>query len=210
MILLPRGVLIMSVRYVPLLLCLLLTASTSQAAEVGKPVADVRLTGVDGKMTTLHALKGKSAVVAVFVSFECPVSTSYVPLLNELAKTYQSKNVAFVALAPTQDEPASLAKQAKEFEQAFPLYRDDELKAARALSAKRVPEAFVLDRDLVLRYRGRIDDGYAARLQKKQKKEHDDLRDAVEAVLAGKAVREAVTEAVGCPIIYPREKTSTG
>jgi peroxiredoxin len=180
-----------------------------RAADIGKPVADVKLIGVDGKMTNLHALKGKT-VVAVFLSFECPVSNSYAPVLNELVKSYHDKNVAFIALAPTKDDAAELAKQAKEFDLKFTLYRDAELKVARALDAKKVPEAFVLDRDLKLCYRGRIDDGYAQRLVPKKKFDRHDLRDAIDAVLAGKSIKEPITEAVGCPIFYPREQTTAG
>src|SRR5205814_7220610 len=73
-----------------------------------------------------------------------------------------------------------------------------------------VPEAFVLDGKLNLRYRGRIDDGYARRLEKKKNFDRHDLRDALDAVLAGKAVREPVTEAVGCRIFYPKEKAVAG
>src|SRR5438128_1680817 len=102
------GAFTMPGRVPALLLGLILTANPVAAAEINRPVGDVRLAGVEGKNSTLHAHKGKAAVVAVFLSFECPVSNSYVPLLNELARTYQAKNVAFLALAPTQEEAATL------------------------------------------------------------------------------------------------------
>src|SRR5262245_60718071 len=96
------------------ILALALLAGSAPSDGIGKPVADVKLTATDGKSTTLHAFKGKT-VVAVFLSFECPVSNSYAPVLNELAKSYQDKNIVFLALAPAQDDAAVLAKQAKEF-----------------------------------------------------------------------------------------------
>src|SRR5438105_70950 len=179
----------MSPRFISsLVLALVVGMLPAGAAEIGKPVADVPLIGVDGKTTSLHVLKGKT-IVAVFLSFECPVSNSYAPILNELAKSYAGKNVAFIALAPTKEDLAALARQAKEFDLCFPLYRDAELKVARALDAKKVPEAFVLDKDLKLCYRGRIDDGYAQRLVPKKKFDRHDLRDAIDAVLAGKPIR---------------------
>src|SRR5438067_13115331 len=138
------------------------------AAEIGKPVADVRLTGVDGKPLALHALKGK-VVVAVFLSFDCPISNSYAAPLSEMSKEYAGKNVVFLGLAPTQDDSAALAKQAKEFQLTFPLYRDADLAVAKNLGAKTVPEAFVIDSKMTLRYRGRIDDGYVKRVVKEQK-----------------------------------------
>ena len=191
-----------------LLLLAFLPSGTIVAADV-KPTADVPLTLVDGKKTTLHAYKGKP-IVAVFLSFDCPVSNSYVPILNELAKAYPDKNVIFLAIAPTQDEAALLAKQAKECNLAFPLVHDSELKLARTLDAKKVPEAFVLDSELVVRYRGRIDDRYAERLVLKKNFARHDLQEAIAAVVDKKPVKEAVTEAIGCPIFYPREKAEQG
>jgi peroxiredoxin len=196
------------VRLLPVLLVALLAGSLS-AAEVGKPVADIRLTSLDGNALSLHDLKGK-VVVAVFLSFECPISNSYTAPLSEMSKEYAGKNVVVLGFCPTQDAVAELAKQGKEFQLAFPIYRDADLSVARALGARTVPEAFILDGKMILRYRGRIDDGYAKRVVKKQKVEHHDLRDALDAVLAGKEINSPVTEAVGCPILYPRDKVATG
>src|SRR4051812_1802829 len=97
----------------PLFLLLLSTGPTL-AADIGKPITDVRLHGVDGKTIQLRDLKDHSAIVVVFLSFECPVSNSYAPVLNELAKTYGPRKVAVLAIAPTDDAAAELAKQAKE------------------------------------------------------------------------------------------------
>ena len=151
---------------------------------------DVRLTGLDGKPVAIP--KERAAVVAVFMSFECPVSNSYVAALNELARVYGPRRVVFVGILPTADDAAALVKQAGEFNLSFPLCRDADLTVARAFDSKTVPEAFVLDRDLVLRYRGRIDDGYAARLtESRPVASSHDLREALDDVLAGKAVSQA-------------------
>ncbi|MBI1916181.1 MAG: redoxin domain-containing protein [Planctomycetes bacterium] len=171
-------------------------------ANLGKKIENVRLTGLDGKPLALADLPKREALVAVFLSFECPVSTSYLPALNELARDYASRKVAFLGICATTDEAATLARQAKEFQLAFPLFRDDKLAAAQSFQAGRVPEAFVLDRQRVLRYRGRIDDTYAARLKKKAAASRHDLKAALDEVLAGKPVSVPLTEPVGCPIRY--------
>jgi peroxiredoxin len=179
------------------------TAHADPAADspgVGKKVENVRLADADGKAFALHDLKDRKAVAVVFLSFDCPVSRSYAAPLADLAKAYEDRGVAFVAVCPTDDEPAVLAKLAREFRIPFPVLRDDRLTAADAFGARTVPEAFVLDGGFVLRFRGRIDDAWAARLKKNPKPTHDDLHDALDAVLAGKAVAEPVTEPVGCPI----------
>jgi peroxiredoxin len=166
----------------------------------GKKVENVRLRGVDGKVRELDLLKGSPAVVVVFVSFECPMATGYLPALNELARAYGPRKVAFLAVCPTDEEPAALAREARSYGLAVPLIRDRRREAVRAFGARTVPEAFVLDRDLVVRYRGRIDDGYSARLKKKPAVTRHDLRLALDEVLAGKPVAAPVTVAFGCPI----------
>src|SRR5262249_47035086 len=134
----------------------------------------------DGKSLALADLHDRTAIVAVFLSFECPVSTSYLSALNGLAKEYAIQKVAFIGICPTSDEAAVLARQAKEYPLTFPLFRDDKLATARAFQARSVPEVFVLDRQLVLRYRGRIDDSYAARLKKKSQTTRHDLKAALD------------------------------
>src|SRR6185503_5839507 len=77
--------------------------------------------------------------------------------------------------------------------------------AVRALAAEMNSEAFVLDSGRVLRYRGRIDDGYSARLKRNARVTSRDLETALDSVLAGKPVATAVTRALGCPIVPLRD-----
>src|SRR5262249_39917368 len=113
---------------------------------------------------------------------------------------------AFLGICPSSDEAAALARQAKEFAVTFPLFRDDKLAAARAFQARTVPEVFVLDRQLVLRYRGRIDDTYAARLKKKAQTTRHDVKPALDELIAAKPISLPVTEAVGCPILFEKPR----
>src|SRR5262249_52047749 len=73
---------------------------------------------------------------------------------------------------------------------------------AGRFDARRTPEAFVLDRDRRVRYRGRIDDQYGVGIHKPTATRHE-LRDAIDAVLAGRQPSTTVTEAPGCPIDRP-------
>ena len=179
-------------------------------SNVGQKVENIRLGGLDGKSLTLADFKDKDAIVVVFLSFDCPVSTSYTAALNELARTYGPRKVAFLGILPTDEDAAALKKQAREYQLSFALFRDGSLRAARTFQARHVPEAFVLDRGRVLRYRGRIDDSFAARLKKKPAPSRHDLRAALDEILAGKPVTVPTTEAVGCPIQYPKPRTAPG
>ena len=69
-----------------------------RAADTGKPVANVKLPDADGKLHALHDLKNKKAIVAVFLSFECPVSNSYSSLLAAMHAKYSPLGVAFVGI----------------------------------------------------------------------------------------------------------------
>src|SRR6266542_1563128 len=151
-----------------------------------------------GTVTLPEHYKSAKAVVVVFISFECPVAKSYIAPLGELAKTYAEKGVTLVAVCPD-DGPAEVKKQAAEFKVAFPVFADPELKAVRELGAKRVPEAFVLDAKGVLRYRGRIDDRWLSPSKLNPRTPVPDLANAIDEVLAVKAVTLAETPAVGCP-----------
>src|SRR5439155_4395904 len=85
-----------------------------------------------------------------------------------------------------------------------PVYKDDGFAAVDALKAATTPEVFVLDRHSILRYRGRIDNGYYARLKKNPQVTSHDLKNALDDLLAGRPVREPATPSVGCPIVRDR------
>jgi peroxiredoxin len=158
-----------------------------------------------GKPWSLDSVRDRKAVVVVFLSFDCPVSNSYASTLTELYRKHEDKGVAFVAVNSSDDlSTAELAKQAAEFKLPFPVLMDDRFKVADLFQAKVAPEAFVLDHNRVLRYRGRIDNAYSARLKKNPRTTEHDLDAAVADVLAGKHVRTPATKAVGCPIVRER------
>jgi peroxiredoxin len=172
--------------------------------KLGEYIKGVAFTDAGGKRHALDDLKGKKAVVVVFLSFECPVSTSYAPALADLARTYGKRGVAFVGVSVGEEETAEqAARQARELGLPFPIFADRRGSAASAFKAAITPEVFVLDSKLVLRYRGRIDDRYAARLQQKTRIGRHDLRQALDELLAGKIVSEPATLAIGCPVQLP-------
>ncbi len=179
-------------------------------AKLGEKIPDLAFHDAAGRPITLHGFKDKKAVVVVFFSFECPVSASYAPVLADLARTYGERGVAFLAVCPNVEETADqLARQARDYRIPFPVVLDEHQAAARALAAAFTPEAFLLDRNFVLRYRGRIDNRYAARLKKNPQVSRHDLRQALDELLAGKPVSEPATLAIGCPL--PRsESTRSG
>jgi hypothetical protein len=86
---------------------------------------------------------------------------------------------------------------------AMPAAIDRDRSASTAAEATITPTAVIVDRAGELRYRGRIDNLYAALGKTRQVVTSHDLRDALDAVLAGRAVQRPDTEAIGCFITDP-------
>ena len=171
---------------------------------IGHKLAGFSLRDVAGKDRSLDELAGKRATIIVFLSTECPMSNSYLEPLGELVKKHEGQGVRLVLVNPSAQETESqVASHAREYSIQFPVLRDPDLTVADALGAKVTPEAFLLDSDRVVRYRGRIDDQYVSRVKRREQKTHNDLQEAIEELLAGKPVSRPETEALGCPIARP-------
>src|SRR5574341_1229336 len=176
--------------------CLAPLAAIAGAAEVDKPAPLFQLKSVDGKEYNLESLKGKKAVVVMFISVRCPVSNAYNDRMVKLFDDYSGKDVAILGVNSNVTESVDDAKQhAQANKFAFPVLKDDGNVVADAYGAQVTPEIFVLDDKLILRYHGRIDDS-----QKPAGVSTNDLRDALNAMLAGKEIGRKETKAFGCTI----------
>jgi len=164
-------------------------------------VANFTLKDLGGKDWSLAGQAGEKGIVLAFVSAECPMSNDYLPVLVDLAKKYADKGIAFAAINANPDEdPKQIAAHAKDYRLNFPLLLDDKQIGLQALQAEVNPEVFLLDSGLVVRYRGRIDDNYSARLKKTARVDRHDLKEAIDELLAGKPISVPTTKAIGCTI----------
>jgi len=165
-------------------------------AAVGSLVADFKLPDASGKEHSLASLKGKKGTVLIFVATKCPVSNAYNARMEKLAQDYRARGVNVVGINSNYSEPAAEIKQhASENGLSFTILKDAGNQVADRLGAQVTPEAFVLDAAGKLVYRGRIDNS-----RNGDSVSSNDLRDALEAVLAGKAVEKAEVRAFGCSI----------
>jgi len=164
------------------------------------PIAPFALRDTDGRTWRPADARESKAVVLVFVVAGCPLADLYAPRLAELAREYGNKGAAFVAVGVNrQADVRDLARYARRHSLGFPVLLDADGAVADRLGAERSPEAFVLDKERKVRYRGRIDDQYGVGV-KKPAPARRELVDALEAVLAGRPVAVPVTAAPGCPI----------
>ncbi|MFM8275348.1 MAG: redoxin family protein, partial [Gemmata sp.] len=176
---------------------------------LNKVIENIKLPATGGKTPSLRDHAGGKGTVVLFLSFDCPVSNSYAIILTELQKTYGTKGLNFVAFVPTDDAAEKIAKKAGEFKLPFPVISDSNRVAAEAFKATVTPEAFVLDHNHVLRYRGRIDNQYYGRMKKNPAVTERDLRDALEALVNGKGVPNPATRAIGCHIDSQERKVTS-
>jgi len=169
-----------------------LLASAPSVLEIGKAAPDFMITPIQGETFRFaEALQGHAATVVVFLSVVCPYSNYNDTHLSDLARELGPRGALLVGVNSNRTETAQeVAEHARSKGQTFPIMKDTGNHVADALGASVTPEAFVFDHDGHLRYRGRI----------RSKQGASDLKDAIEAVLAGRAVKTPVAKAFGCAI----------
>jgi peroxiredoxin/mono/diheme cytochrome c family protein len=175
------------------------SAALAHAAEPTR-IAPFTLPDAAGKAWTLPDRKLAPLVVVVFTGTACPVNNAYMPVLAKLHQEYAGKGVAFVAInsVPVDDAKAT-AEHAKKVGLPFPVLKDAKQQVAERFGAECTPEAFVLDADRAIRYRGRIDDQNGIGF-KRPVPTRRDLAVALDELLAGNAVSVARTEVEGCSL----------
>jgi hypothetical protein len=182
------------------LLCSTAGASGEARGPVDRLPSTVEVFGVDGRPMGLEAPEG-GALAIVFLWTPCPNSNQYSPTLNEIAGAFETDRVRFVGLYVDADlTDGEVAGHAREYALAFPIGRSGAVRLAGELGVETVPSALVVDDSGQIRYRGRIDDQFFDLGRRRQVVRSRDLRDAIAAVLAGEAVRDPVTEAIGCTL----------
>jgi len=155
---------------------------------------------VDGKTVAFKPGDGKVSVV-VFTCNQCPYAKAFEPRILELARQYQAKGVVFYAIDPndeSQNSIESLAEmkaRATERGYSFPYLKDGDSAIAHAYGARVTPHVYVIDGTGVLRYRGYVDDS-----AKPEERRTTGLANALDDLLAGKAVANQSTRAFGCTI----------
>ncbi len=178
-------------------------ASSAADKKGSSPILPARAEGARGKPVSL-AIPPNGALVVVFYSTECPISNAYTPALNQIARDYAAKPVRLVAVCADPDlTDGEILKHQRDYAIQYEIAIDRRGSLAGKLGAKLTPEAFVIDATGVIRYRGRIDDQFASRGKRRVVPQTHELKDAIDAVLAGQAVPKAVVEAVGCPLPDP-------
>ena len=168
---------------------------------LGDAAPDFLLQGVDGKQYSLDSFKEKAVLVVIFSCNHCPYVKAYEDRMVAIQKDYADKGVQFVAInsndatAYPEDGFDEMVKRAKEKGFNFPYLRDESQKAVEAYGGICTPHVFAFDGERKLRYRGRIDDS-----KEVPKVTVNDLRNALDDLVAKREVRVPDTRPFGCSI----------
>ena len=177
-----------------------LTTFFSLAACVPSAPGDLSLMDLDGRPQKPLDLSGVKVNVVIFITNDCPIANSYAPEIKSIIGEYSSRGAGFFLVHVDPDLGLEKAKKhAADFGYENAILRDPRHVLVSELEADVTPEAFVIGKSGVL-YRGRIDDLYADLGKKRRQARTRDLRDALDAVLSGRAVKNPTTTAVGCYI----------
>jgi len=167
---------------------------------IGQTIADFVLPDHKGIKRGLADWKDAKVLVVCFMGTRCPIGNAYVPTLLDLQKDYRAQGVQVIGINPNlSDSDKDIASHVEKYQVSFPVLIDPQQVVADQFDARRTPEVFVLDHRRVVRYRGRIDDRFGY-LYKRAKSRRQELKVAIDEVLAGKTVSVATTDPVGCLI----------
>ena len=181
-------------------------AQTRPAAPSTAPAVDaVRVPDVEGVPRRPLVLEaGQKAAVFLFLTTDCPISNSYAPELIRIMNAYAARGVRFYVVHTDVDRtPAEAKKHADAFgfsKAPCAVLMDNKRDLAHDLGACVTPQTVVVGVGGAIHYRGRIDDKWVDYGKSRVAPTTRNLRDALDAVLAGRPLAVRETEAIGCPI----------
>jgi hypothetical protein len=171
-------------------------SSEERTLEAHSPPALVDIRGVERQP---FDDEGSKVVVLIFTLQDCPIANSYVPTLNKLVEEYGPRGVRLLLVhVDPQLTRETARKHVAEYQIKAPVVIDREHAWVQYAGATRSPEAAVFSPAGEMLYLGRIDDRYADLGKRRTHVSTHDLRDTLEAILAGRPVAQSKTEAVGC------------
>jgi thiol-disulfide isomerase/thioredoxin len=169
---------------------------------IGSSCPEFDLPGTDGANHSLASFAPAELLVVVVSCNHCPYVVAYEERIVALSRDYAPRGVRLVAINANDvtrypdDGMPQMKVRARDRGFDFPYLRDDSQTTVRALGARFTPEVYVFDRARKLRYHGRIDDNHR---DARAARAHD-VRDALDALLAGRAPAVTETQAVGCSV----------
>ena len=147
-------------------------------------------------------------LIVAFLGTECPLAKHYAVRLQAISEQYREREVTVVGIfSNAQDSTREIEAFRELHKLTYPLCKDSGSRVADLFGATRTPQVFLLDKERIVRYQGRVDDQYQIGVVR-DRPQQEDLKNALEAVLAGQTPAVAETEPIGC--LIGREKVAQG
>jgi peroxiredoxin len=182
-------------------------ATSSYAdASTEKEIPDFTLRNVDGRMISTADFPNVKGFAVVFTCNHCPFAKLYTERFNALHQKYTPLGVPLLAvnsmdsLVYEEESFALMQTLAREADFQFPYLQDAAQTVGKAFDAAHTPHAFVVWKEAGkwhIKYSGAIDDN-----GEEPAKAKPFVANAIDDLLAGRAVREPETESFGCRIFY--------
>jgi peroxiredoxin len=175
-----------------------------QSIPLGTEAPDFSLPDVvSGQTVSLSSVSPSQALLLMFICRHCPYVVHVREEILRIARDYKPKGVSFVAIcsndarAYPDDAPDKLSEMAIAHRFPFPLLHDESQQVAKAYDAQCTPDFFLYDALHRLAYHGRLDDSTPGNGVPVTGRE---LRNALDAVLAGSKANLAQKPSIGCSI----------
>ncbi|MEM6954534.1 MAG: thioredoxin family protein [Myxococcota bacterium] len=142
---------------------------TPTATPLGERAPTFSLPDLDGSTVTLESAMGPKGLIVAFICNHCPYVKAIADDLAKDATILAKSGVHTVAIMPNDyarypaDAPPKMRAFAEAHGFSFPYVLDESQDVAKSYGAACTPEFYGLDKDGVLRYHGRLDDGGARR-----------------------------------------------
>jgi len=180
-----------------------------EALAIGMKAPDFNLPGVDGTYHSLSDYDHKKILAVIFTCNHCPTAQAYEQRIMDITRDYQGQGVQVIAISPNSplgllyeelgysdlgDTYEDMIARAEDASFNFPyLYDGDNQRVSLAYGPAATPQCFVFDEERTLRYVGRIDGS-----EKPGTAHGEDLRAALDQLIAGEVVTTASTKTFGC------------
>ena len=178
----------------------------STMVPLGTFAIDFKLNGTDNKIYSLQSFTNKEVIVIVFMCNHCPYVKAVLNRLIKLQNEFSDRGVQLIGINSNDtikypdDSFENMKIMVKEEEISFPYLFDPSQETAKNYNAVCTPDLYVYGKEMKLLYRGRIDDNW----KNSEKVTKQDLKFALESILAGQLVIKEQIPSMGCSIKWKK------
>lgn len=179
----------------------------SRMLALGTESPDFTLPEADGSVFHLSSVKGKKPFLVMFICNHCPYVKHIRKVLAQITAEYSSKGIAIIGInsndfqAYPEDSPEEMLREKRLMDYSFPYLVDETQEVAKKYEAACTPDFFLFNQQGKLVYRGQFDD---SRPGNGVEVTGNDLREALDTVLKGKAPDSNQKASLGCNIKWKK------